>query len=787
MSPEPQRIAHYRILRKIGSGGMGDVYLAEDERLPRQVALKVISGKQAGDETLRRRFIREAHAVSAISHAGVAHIYEVGKAEGTDFIAMEFVEGQTLASRLEREPMPMEEVLDVSVQLADAIAEAHDRGVIHRDIKPSNIMLTHRGRVKVLDFGLAKIDTTAPEESSEQTASVQGTSPGMIVGTVNYMSPEQAMGDPVDRRSDVFSLGIVLYAMITRRLPFTGRNTADTLHRITFAEPEPLARFNYDLPIELERIVRRCLEKAPDRRYPSARALHADLDALVRDRSGAPHVPWLERARSRSRRLTWPAAILIGSAILVSAGLLLRERPATLPQPRPAIRAVAVLPFTNETAAGADEYITEGFTDTAINHLAEDSNLRVMARSTVFRFRRSTLFPQQIGRQLGVDAVVTGAMTMQSGRARLVAELVSVKDGSRVWGDEYEAVSSDLISIEKQLMAGLDEAFGRRRVAGPAPPAAKARTEAHNLFLRGQYAFHARRMTEAMTVFQSAIEADPSYAPPYAAQAEVASVLERYADVPAAQTAPGARAAAARALELDPDLPEAHVALASIYETYDRNWPAAESEYRKAIALRPADALAHQWYALLLSRLGRHEEALREVSAAEALDPLSAVVQTARAGVLYYARRRAEAMAPCTKAIELDGSSVLARVQLGLLLDQQGRATEAADVLAAFGEAPRLSNVGMAALALVEAHAGNSSRARELLRELETRSPAQSIEYFAAAIHAALGDRDAAFSWLNRAFTAHSTYLGYAKVDPVLDPLRSDARFKELLVRLHLE
>jgi serine/threonine protein kinase/tetratricopeptide (TPR) repeat protein len=785
MPLERERVAHYRILRKLGSGGMGEVYLAEDERLSRQVALKVIASDRSADDTTRRRFLREARAVATLSHHGIAHIYDTGAEQETDFIAMEFVEGETLAKRISGERMSIDEILDTAVQLSDAIAEAHEHGIIHRDIKPSNVMLTPRGRVKILDFGIARIDPAASGDSAEGTDTASATRLGVIIGTTNYMSPEQALGEPADRRSDVFSIGVLLYELITCRLPFPGKTTADTLHRITSVEPEPLARFNYDLPIELERIVRKCLEKVAAHRYRSARELHTDLAALARDRSSAPSSPWLGRARPSRRGVWWVAAVLMIAAVGVAAYFLRRTNDASAPPPR---RAVAVLPFTTDTPGESDEYLAEGLTDSAISRLAEDGSMTVIARSTVFHFRKSALLPQQVGRQLNVDTVVTGALSSHQGSLRLIAELVKVADGSRIWSREYTGTAADVIAIENDLSSGLAAAFhsSRRSPAGEAVTASRA--AAHDWYLRGRVAFYNRHMQEATAAFQRATQLDPTYAPPYAALADVESVLERYLDWPASKTAPIARASAEKALALDPTLPEAHVAMGSVYDTYDWNWAAAESEYRKAIALRPSDALAHQWYALLLSRLGRHDDALREITTARTLDPLSAVVATAAANILYYARRPDPAMRAVTEAIALDpnGAFPLARIQRGLILDQQQHYAAAMTQLEKFGEPPGAPNVGVAAFGIAAVHAGKTDLAHQLVQQLESRAASQSTEYFAAVVHAALGDRDEAFSWLERAYTAHSLYLGFAKVDPGLDPLRADPRFPNLLARLHL-
>ena len=770
-----ERIAHYRIVSPLGKGGMGEVYLADDERLLRRVALKVITSDA---EDSRRRFLREAHAASALSHPNVAHIYDIGTDDGVDYIAMEYIEGETLAARLARRSLSVDEILQMAVQLADAIAAAHERGIIHRDIKPSNVMLAARDQVKVLDFGLAKLDPAAEQISADSDTAPQ-TRSGIVLGTTHYMSPEQALGRPVDERSDVFSIGVVLYEMITRRLPFAGKTTAETLHHITSIEPEPLARFNYELPIELERIVRKCLQKSPDLRYASARDLLADLRTLIHDRSGMQSAPWLRPARPRRLgRAVFPL-MLLAIAVLVVSVITLSLRGRRSARGDRAIRSVAVLPFGSRST---DNYIADGLTESLIDHLAEDPNLRVMARSTVFHYLRSSLAPREIARQLNVDAVLTAEMREHNGSLNIVVELVSAKDGARLWGEQFERPASELMSIEQDLAADVARALQIKHSTHEQPAGGLRRSEAHSLYLRGQYAFNKRTaesMNEALNDFERAASADPTYGPPYAALANVLSVLERYSDVPPPQTDAKARAAALKAIRLDADLPEAHVALASIYDTYDWNWAAAESEYRKAIELRPGYALAHQWYALLLTKLGRHEQALREITTALTLDPLSALTKTQVAYVLYYARRFDEALANCARASQLDPQFGPARVLHAVILDQKKQYAAAAAELEQL-RARGTSKLPTAALAVTEASAQKSDRARSLLGELDAA-------YLRAVVESALGDRDAAFADLDRAVESHSSYLAYAKVDPMLDPLRSDPRFAALLERLHLQ
>jgi serine/threonine-protein kinase len=771
MPLERERIGHYKVVKLAGEGGMGEVYVADDEHLPRRVAIKVISAAGASDSDVRRRFLREAHAAAALTHPNVAHIYDVGSDDGIDYIAMEYIEGETLAARLARGAMPIDEIVTVALQIADALAAAHERGVVHRDIKPSNVMLTTRGQVKVLDFGLATADSAIISDDTRTDASA--TTPGMIIGTVNYMSPEQALGEPVTSSSDVFSVGVVLYEMLAGRRPFAGKTKADTLHRLTTREPDPLARYNYDLPVELERIVRKCMEKSASLRYRSARELLVDLEALARDRSGsmAGRAPrWAEGSKRWSAKRV-AIAMLILAAIVAIAALVGRAfRPAGFARE---VHSVAVLPFRGG-ASGDLEYLSDGIADSLINSLGADRDTRVMARSTVFHYKDSPLTPQKIGRDLNVDAVVTVEMQRRGDMLSLAAELVSVDDGARLWGQRYERRFAEARAIEQDLAAGVRGALRMDR----APEQAAAdprRDEAHLLYLRATSEMNQRTpesMAAAFNDFRRAIDTDPGYAPPYAALADTITLGARYAETPAERLAV-AREYARRALQLDPSLPEAHVAMASVFDTCDWNWAAAEREYRKAIDMRPNDVLAHQWFALLLTRLGRRDEALREISLALSLDPLSPHVHLAAANIDYYGHSFETAAASCAKSMEFDSVFSMTHVQMALIRIQQHRCAEARPELARGGP----SSAAVATRAAVEACEGNTSAAEAALGDLAKRG----ADYEQAVAAAALQRNDLALEMLKRGIERRNVYAGYANVDPLLDSLHADARFNALM------
>lgn len=776
MPLDRDRIAHYKLLRIVGAGAMGEVYEAEDEHLHRQVALKVIAAPGSDQSDMRRRFLREAHAAAAFTHPNVAHIYDVGTDDGVDYIAMEYIDGETLAQVLARGALAIDEIVGIALQLVDALAAAHDRGVVHRDIKPSNVMITTRGQVKMLDFGLAHIKQPPAAQTDETLEHGPSTAAGMIVGTTSYMSPEQALGESPASASDVFSVGVVLYEMITGRRPFAGKTAADTLHRITGIEPEPLARFNYELPIELERIVRKCLEKTASHRYRSAGELLVDLKALGRNRSsGARSAPrWAAGSPPQRRHIAAIVIVVAIGAAIVLWALLNRRAPVAVPPTR-ALRSVAVLPFS---IAGVNdgEYMADGIAESLINALAEDSQIRVMAQSTVFRFKHASQTPQQIGRQLGVDAVVT-ANVLQRGNGLIVtAELVSTEDGAHLWGERYERKVSDVIGIEDDLASGISHALQLRRAPREQIATSERRGTAHALYLRGQYAMNERTpesIKSAVEDFRRAIVADPGYAPPYAALADTFILSARYAEVRTAEFSTRVHEAANKALQLDPSLPEAHVALASVYDTCDWNWPAAAQEYRKAIALRPSYLLAHQWYALLLTRLARFDEAQHEIQIALVLDPLSAVVNLAAAYIDYHGGRYAEAESFCRKAIALDPNVPLGQLQMALILMQQSQFSEAGSSLNASGS----SDSAIVVRAVLQARQGRTASAEATMSQLAARD----ADYGLAVVAASLGSKDLALQSMERAFARRNPFASYAKVDPLLVTLHDDPRFLALL------
>ena len=784
---DPERIAHYQVVKKLGSGGMGEVYLAEDLKLHRRVAVKILSSQASESPERLRRFVREAHAASAVSHPHVAHIYEIGEDAGLHFIAMEYVEGEALDRRIAAGPLPTNEIIDIAIQIADALGEAHGRGVIHRDIKPSNIMITPRGQVKVLDFGLAKIDLRmeTPEKGDTQLK----TAPGTIMGTPYYMAPEQALGRDADPRTDLFSFGVVLYQMCTGRVPFAGATTAETLHRIVSAQPQPLARFNYELPVELERIVRKCLEKEPARRYQAARDVEIDLKNLQRDSTlqERERVGWSLTVSRFPRKTALGAAL--GGVLLLAIGFgYLRDRRGG------PIDSLAVIPFESQPADPSFSYLADGLTETLTNRLSRLSSLRVIPTTTAFRYRNRSIDSQKIGDDLDVRAILTGRVVQRAGKFDIQAELIDTRSGAQIWGKQFSTSTSDLFGIQNDISQGVSTILGLRLTSLEERRLSERFTtsaEAYELYLKGRYYWNRRTgegMRRAMDFFERAIEKDPRYALAYVGLADCYVTIGTRDAADPRLMFPRAKLAVAKALEIDDSLAEAHTTLGAIHGDYDWDSVAAESEFRTAISLNPKYATAHEWYALFLARRGRVREAVAEVSESEELDPFSVIIQTNAGLVLYLCRMDEKALEHARKAIRLGPDYYAGHVVAGLVLQQQGKLTEAIDSIAAAHRLSRgESTTVTASLAHAYAAANRTDEALNLLRQLETKKKNTFVSSAdIALIYVGLARPDDALTWFERAYDEHSALLVYLKTEPRLAPIRNDIRLRALIAKIGL-
>jgi serine/threonine-protein kinase len=740
----------YRVEARLGAGGMGEVYLAEDTRLGRKVALKILPAEVTRDEERVRRFEREARAASALNHPNILTIYEIGQAEAGHFIATEFVEGSTLRD-LSAGKIELKKLLDIGSQVAEALAEAHRAGIVHRDIKPENIMVRRDGYAKLLDFGLAKLTEAKPAASL--------TASGALVGTIQYMSPEVAEGRSVDHRTDLFSLGSVLYEMATGKPAFTGESFLEVLRKISSQQPPPVREVNRLTPPELQRIIEKCLAKDPDERYQHADDLAVDLRRLRRgsDTDAAAVAEAPPRPRRRGK----------------------------------AIDSIAILPLANASADPDAEYLSDGITESLINSLSQVPKLRVMARSTVFRYKGQEVDPQTVGRDLKVGAVLTGRVVQRGDTLIIGTELVDVENGWQLWGGQYNRKLSDIFAVQEEIAKEISEKLRLRLTGGQKKRLTRHHTEnaeAYQAYLKGLYywnKFTEEGLKKSIEHFRQAIEIDPNYALAYAGLAHTYHQLVGV--YPPGEVMPKAKAAAVKALELDGTLAEAHAALGWVRWRYDWDWPEAERAFKRANELNPNYAIGHGMYAMFLDSMGRFDESSTAHERARQLDPLSLIIDATVGLHLYLARRYDEAIERCRKTIEMDPNFFVAHARLGLAYEQKGMFEEA---IAEFQKAITLSggNTGsVAALGRAYALAGNRVEAQKVADDLTERSKREYIPpHSMALLYAGLGEPDQAFAWLEEAYEARSGSLSYLKVDPALDSLRSDPRFQDLLQRVGL-
>lgn len=750
---EGTSLGQYEIRSLLGAGGMGEVYLARDTKLDRIVALKVLSPDVAHDQRRMGRFVQEAKAASALNHPNAAHIYEIDEAAGVTFIAMEYVDGRALDKLIAGQPLKTAELVDIASQTADALDEAHSKKIVHRDIKPSNIVITPRGRVKVLDFGLAKVER-GWEPSSEFETQLK-TDPGVIIGTVPYMSPEQARGKDVDNRTDIWSLGVLMYQMATGRLPFISASAPEMIDRISNSDPRPISQYNDDVPAELERIIRKCLEKERGRRYQSAGELLVDLKNLERDESGSAR----QLRRRRGRR---------------------------------AISSIAVLPLASVGADTNADYLSDGITESIIDSLSQLSRLRVMARSTAFRYKGREADPQEVGRELGVQAVLSGRIEHKGGRLIIKAELVDVADGSRLWGEQYHRTSSDIFDVQEEIAREISQSLRLKLSGEQKRRLAKRYTangEAYTLHLKGLYQnakWTGEGWRKAVEYFNRAIAADPSYALAYAGLASSYVKLGLFGAMPQREAYPKARAAALTALRMDEKLAEAHAALGFVKMIDDWDWQGTQAEYERAIELNPNYADVHKLYGYHLIHLGRFDEAVSEMQRAVDLDPLSLEFMTSLGDAYYYARRYDDAADQLWKVLEMEPNYGEAHLFLARAREQQGRYEEA---LAGFRQALELTDDVPATAGMGRAYAllDRATEARDILGELTELSVQRYVDpTYPALVHLGLGEHDEALSRLEEAYADHSAWIVHLKAEPMFDAVRTDPRFTSLLERVGL-
>jgi eukaryotic-like serine/threonine-protein kinase len=780
-----QTLGHYTIISKMGAGGMGEVYSARDLKLERDVALKILPAGSLIDESARKRFRKEALALSQLNHPNIATIYDFDVASGIDFIAMELVIGETLAEKTASGPLPEKEVVSLASQIAGALEEAHEHGIVHRDLKPGNVMVTPKGRVKVLDFGLAKLFQSG---DGMATAATMSETRG-VAGTLPYMSPEQLQGEQPDPRSDIFSFGALLYQISTGQLPFRETVPSRLTDAILHQEPVSVRALNPRISPELERIILKCLEKQPEHRYQSAKEIFADLSRL--SMQSAASVPSAAPIKPRRWGILWIAA---SAAVLLLALLyVVAQRHGRVSSEHAAaaqIHSLAVLPLENFSRDPDQDYFADGMTEALITDLSKISALQVISRTSVMQYKGTKKRLPTIAKELQVDAVIEGSVEKAGDRVRITAQLIEAANDKHLWAESYDRDMRDVLSLQDEVARRIaDQVQVKLTPQEQKQLSAKTPTnpEAYQLYLQGRFYWNKGDepgLKKSIEFYQAALTKDPDYALAYAGLADSYSSFSDWY-LPPRQVMPQAKAAALKALQLDDSLAATHVALCWIYTVYDWDWPGAERECNRAIELNPNSADAHDVNANYFNTIGQWEKCFAEIHLAQELDPLSYRYFADGAMDYFMGRRYDQALLQAQKSLSLQPDYFIAHAYLGLIYAQTGRSSES---VAEAQKGVQLSGSPMAqgVLGYSYAAAGRKSEAKKIAADLQGNLDKHFLcPYEIGTIYVRLGEPDESFHWLNRAYEERSVCISSVKFDPRLDPIRSDPRYEPLVRQLN--
>ncbi|MCX6143519.1 MAG: protein kinase [Ignavibacteriales bacterium] len=797
-----QTISHYKIVEKLGEGGMGVVYKAHDTTLDRDVALKFLPAHVSVSEETKARFLQEAKAAAALNHAHICTIHGIEEADSSLFIVMEYIEGGTLREKL---PFPkVNDALSIAIQIGEALQEAHSKGIVHRDIKADNVMLTSKGQAKVMDFGLAKLKGTLKLTKTSST-----------VGTLAYMAPEQIQGGEINHRSDIFSFGVLLFEMLTGKLPFRGEHEAAMMYSILNEQPDPLQKHLPDVSSELVHVLNRSLEKDPEDRYQHVDDMVSELRRVQKQSARVSRTPLGEMSTRPSDRKTPETHeidhappghrstdhpqkrarqfIVLGTIVfLILVGFIGYVAFFGRHQ---SIDSIAVLPFTNVGADPNTEYLSDGITESLINTLSQLSNLTVMSRSSVFQFKNKEIDPQKAGKELGVKAVLVGRVTQRGDNLQISTELVDVSNNSHIWGEQYNKKLSDIFTVQEGISKDISQRLSLKLVGEDEKKLAKRYTEsaeAYQYYLKGRFHWNKRNgddLQKAVEYFKQAIEKDPGYALAYAGLASTYAVLPEYSGLAATGFISKTETAARKALELDATLAEPHAALGLIKYAYQWDWQDADREFMRAIELDPNSPTTHHWYSNSLENQGKLQEALAEIKRAQELDPLSPVITNNVGEILAYMQHYDLATEQFNKALELDPNQPGLHGTIAFVHTQQGRFDEAITELEKARQIVGANSpYVLGDLGYVYAKAGKKAEAiRNLDQLLEFSKHGYMVAVQIAGVYVGLGDAEKAFEWLEKGYNEHNTQLSYLKIDPLWSNLRSDSRYFVLLKKIRLD